>query len=236
MAIGASMRLASARARTTPPTSGETTTTSVGVVLILDVAREDWSGEQVVGRDVEEALDLAGVEIEREDAVGAGAFDQVGDEFGRNRRARSGFAILAGVAVIGNDGRDALGGGALQSVDQDQQFHQVVVRRERRRLEDEYVLAADVLLDFDEDLHVGEALHLPFGERSLDVSGDGFGEGAVGIAGHEPHARMAPVPVVSGIERHDAPLAGMVCDRRVMPRSLARGWRRVNRSRQHIDG
>ena len=39
---------------------------------LLDVADHDGGGEQVVGRDVEEALDLPGVEIERQHAVGAG--------------------------------------------------------------------------------------------------------------------------------------------------------------------
>ena len=37
---------------------------------------------QVIDRDVEEALDLAGVEIDREHAVGARRGDEVGDELG----------------------------------------------------------------------------------------------------------------------------------------------------------
>jgi hypothetical protein len=56
---------------------------------VLDVARHHRRGEQVVGRDVEEALDLAGVQVERQHAVGAGMGDQVGDELGRDRRART---------------------------------------------------------------------------------------------------------------------------------------------------
>jgi len=50
--------------------------------MVLDVARHDRRGKQVVCGDIEEALDLAGVQIERQDAVGAGAFDQVGNELG----------------------------------------------------------------------------------------------------------------------------------------------------------
>ena len=45
-------------------------------------------GEQVVGRDVEEALDLAGMEIERQHPVDAGMGDEVGHQLGRDRRAR----------------------------------------------------------------------------------------------------------------------------------------------------
>ena len=98
MAMGASMRLARARARTTPPTSGETTVDVVVFRALLDVAHHHRRGEQVVGRDIEEALDLAGVQVERHDAVGTGALDEVSDELGGYWRARAGFAILPGVA------------------------------------------------------------------------------------------------------------------------------------------
>jgi hypothetical protein len=48
----------------------------------------------------------------------------------------------------------------------------VIVGRERGRLQHEYVGAAHVLLDLDEDLHVGKAAHHRLGERSFEVSGD----------------------------------------------------------------
>jgi hypothetical protein len=39
---------------------------------LLDVREKTGRGVEVVGRDVEEALDLAGVQVERQHAVGAG--------------------------------------------------------------------------------------------------------------------------------------------------------------------
>ena len=63
-----------------------------------DVAGEHRAGVEVVDRDVEEALDLAGMQVERQHAVGAGMGDQVGDQLGGDRRARAGLAVLAGVA------------------------------------------------------------------------------------------------------------------------------------------
>ena len=42
------------------------------VVAIRDVADEDRRGEEVVGRDVEEALDLPGMEVDGQHPVGAG--------------------------------------------------------------------------------------------------------------------------------------------------------------------
>ena len=94
-------RLARPRARTTPPTSGETTSSSRLPKRALDVGRDHRRGEQIVGRDVEEALDLAGVEVDRQHPVGAGGGDQIGDQLGRDRRARPGLPVLPGIAEIG---------------------------------------------------------------------------------------------------------------------------------------
>ena len=95
MAIGASMRLASARAHHAADVRRHDHQV-VAFVVLLDVADHHRGGEQVVGGDVEEALDLSGVQVERHDAVGAGALDEVGDELRRDGRARTWFAVLAG--------------------------------------------------------------------------------------------------------------------------------------------
>jgi len=55
---------------TTPPTSGDTTITLVRVEAFADIAHHHRRGVEIVGRDVEEALDLSGVQIERHDAIG----------------------------------------------------------------------------------------------------------------------------------------------------------------------
>ena len=49
---------------------------------LLDVTHHDGRGEQVVGRNIEEALDLTRVQIDREHAVGARIGDQVRDQLG----------------------------------------------------------------------------------------------------------------------------------------------------------
>ena len=65
------------------------------------------------------------------------------------------------------------------------QLHQVVVGRERGRLDHEDVLAADVLLDLDEDLHVGEALHLTLGRWHLQMGADRLRERPVAVSGYK---------------------------------------------------
>jgi hypothetical protein len=157
------------------------------VVAALDVAHHGGGGEQVVGGNVEEALDLPGMEVQREHPVGAGALDQVGDELGRDGRARARLSVLAGVAEIGDDRRHPARRGPPQGIDQDEQFHQMVVGRKRRRLDDERVFAAHVLQDLDEDLHVGEAPDRAFGERHPEIGRDGLRQRPVGIACQELH-------------------------------------------------
>ena len=125
------------------------------------------------------------MQVERQHPVGAGAGDQIGDELGGNRRARSEFAILPGIAVIGDDGRDPPRRRTPQRVDDDQQLHQVVIGRIGGRLDHENVGAADVFLDLDENLHVGEAPHHRFGERRTDIGANALGQRRIGITGNE---------------------------------------------------
>ena len=80
----------------------------------------------------------------------------------------------------------------LQRVDDDQQFHQIVVGGKARRLDDEHVLAADIFLDLDEHFHVGEAADLGLDEGQLEILADRLGQCAVGIAREQLHA-LRPV-------------------------------------------
>ena len=100
------------------------------------------------------------MEIDRQHPVGARLGDQIGHQLGGNRRARADFAVLAGIAEIGDHGGDAPGRSAAQRIDHDQQFHQIVVGGKAGGLDHEHVLAADIFLDLDEHFHVGEAAHL----------------------------------------------------------------------------
>ena len=152
---------------------------------VLDVARHQRCAEQVVGRDVEEALDLAGMQIECKHAVDAGIGDQVGDELGRDRRAAGGAPVLPGVAEIGDHRRDAPGRGATQRIDDDEQLHQVVVGWEGGGLDDEDILSAHIFLDLDEDFHVGEAPDRSLGKGYAEMVANRFGERPVGIAGDD---------------------------------------------------
>ncbi len=162
----------------------------VGELLVfrLHVARHDRHREQIVGGDIEETLDLAGMEVKRQHAVDAGAGDHVGDQFRRNRRTAGSAAILPRIAEIGDYRRDAPRRGAHERIDHDQQFHQMVVGRKRRRLQDEDILAAHILLDLDEDFLVGEAADTGLSKRDVEIASDALGQHPIGIAREKFHA------------------------------------------------
>ena len=82
MARLAPSRLEKARARSTPPASGDTTTVPAAVAERAQLLDQHRHRVQVVERDVEEALDLTGVQVHRERAIGTGRGDQVRDELG----------------------------------------------------------------------------------------------------------------------------------------------------------
>jgi hypothetical protein len=71
---------------------------------------------EVVDGDVEEALDLPGVQVDGEHPVDARGGDEVGHELGGDGRAAGHLAVLPGVAVVGHDGGDARGARAAERV------------------------------------------------------------------------------------------------------------------------
>ena len=90
-----------------------------------EVVVEHRRGVQVIDRHVEEALNLRGVQVHGQHAVGAGARDEVGHQLGGDRHAALVLAVLPGIAEVRHHRRDAVGAGPLEAVDHDQQLHQV---------------------------------------------------------------------------------------------------------------
>ena len=142
----------------------------------------------MVDGNVEESLNLRGVQIDEERAVGAGGGEQIGDEFCADGDAGTVLAILARVSIIGNYGGDAGCGGALECVDHDQQFHQILVDGIAGGLHDKDVDAANVLEQLEVDFAISEALQLDLSDGNADVAADLFRQGTVGRAAEELEA------------------------------------------------
>ena len=103
---------------------------------------KERSAEKIIDGDVEKALDLRGVEIHGQDAVRTGGGDEICNELCGDGVAALGLAVLTGIAEVGDDRRDAAGGGSAHGVDHDQQLHKVVVYGLAGGLNDENVGAA----------------------------------------------------------------------------------------------
>ncbi len=146
-------------------------------VRVADRVEENGRREQVVHGDVEEALNLRGMEVDAQNAVGARRHDEVGDELRRDRNARLVLAVLPRIAVVREHGGHARRRGALERVEHDEELHDVVIRRRARGLHDEHVRAPDVLLDLAVVLAVGEVVERDAAGLPAEVPADLAREG-----------------------------------------------------------
>src|SRR5690606_495137 len=122
----------------------------VVITLADQIIDQDRRAVDVVHRNIEEALNLVGMQVNSQNAVYADDIKHVGHNLGADRYARRARpAVLAGITEIGDNGGDAGGGGATQSVGHHDQFHQIVVGRCAGWLDHEHILAAHIFIEFD---------------------------------------------------------------------------------------
>src|SRR5690554_1154928 len=159
------------------------------VALLVEVCQQHRRGIDVVDRDVEEALDLVGMQIHRQDALYACGLQHVGDDSGGDqyaRRARP--AILSSVAKIGDGRGDAPGRSAFERIDEHQHFHQVVVGWLTGRLQHEDVLAADIFEQFNVDLTVRKSTDSGRSDGDAEATHDVSRKFWIGVAGEDHQA------------------------------------------------
>ena len=117
---------------------------------------------QVVHRNVEEALDLGGVQVHGQHPVRARGGEHVGHQLGGDGVAGLGLAVLAGIAEVGDDGGDAAGGGAACSASiMMSSSMRLSLTGRAGGLDHEHVAAADRLVQGDGDLPVGRRSRPP---------------------------------------------------------------------------
>ncbi len=141
----------------------------------------------MIDGDVEKAGDLLGVEIHAEDAADAGGGEQIGDQLGGDRHPRLILAILPGVAKEGNDRRDPRRARPAGCIHHDEQLHQVLIGRRAGRLDDVNIPAADIFIDLDVGLAIGERAYGGIPKRHTNARADPLREVAVRGAGENLH-------------------------------------------------
>lgn len=159
----------------------------IAEVLLLDVAQEDWSGVQVIHQDVEEALELAGMEIHGDHAGSPGGGDEVGHQLGGDGFTSGAFAILTGIAVVRDDGGDGVGASALESVNHHQEFDDVVVDGVAGGLDDKSIAAAHVFFNLDVGFAVAEVFDFDLTQFRSQVASDFMRQPGIGSAGKNFH-------------------------------------------------
>ncbi len=126
------------------------------------------------------------MQIDRHQAIHAGARNHVRHELrrdGRARRARP--AILARVAEIRHHGGDPGCGGTPERIHHHEQLHQGVVRGRTRRLYDKHVAPARVLHQLDPALTIAEVADFGVAESRLQMPCDVLRQGKIRITGKQ---------------------------------------------------
>ena len=111
--------------------------------LIEVVLNECWVAQQMIHRNVEEALDLRCMQVHSQDAVSTGSGDHVGNQLSGDRIAALGFTILTGIAKVGDHGGNAAGRSTAAGIDHNKQLHQVIVDRLAGGLNQEHICATN---------------------------------------------------------------------------------------------
>ena len=127
----------------------------------------------MVDRDVEESLNLIGMEVHGNHPVNAGHTQQISHQFGTDAYTGLVLTVLAGPAEIRNNGVDALGRGAFGGINHQQQLHQVVGVGEGA-LNEEDVTTTDGLFIRYCELTVRELRHDQFAQRASQTLADTF--------------------------------------------------------------
>ena len=130
------------------------------VLIVLELFNEVWCKdrhtEEVVNRDIEEALYLRAVEVHGKNSVCACCCDKVGNELCGDRISCLSLSVLTGIAHVRDNRCDTACGSSLECIDHNEKLHEVVVYRAAQRLNNENVRASDTFLNGNADLAVRE--------------------------------------------------------------------------------
>ena len=100
---------------------------------------------------------LTGVQVDGHDSFGTGCADEVGNHLGADGSARADLAILTGIGIVGNNGGDATGAGALEGIQHEAELHEVAIDARRAGgLHHKNVVAAHIVADLDAQFAIAE--------------------------------------------------------------------------------
>ena len=154
-------------------------------LLGTEVVCDDGSSSQMIHRNVEKALNLAGMEVNSHDTGHTSSGHEVGHQLGRDGLTTTGLAVLAGISVVRHHCRHAVSRGALAGISHDEQLHEVVIDRIGRGLDDENILATDAFADHYLGLTIVEMTDICIAKIHAYMVGNLLGQVRVRVAGQD---------------------------------------------------
>jgi hypothetical protein len=95
--------------------------------VLPDPSQGAGFGVQVINWHIEEALDLRGVQVHRDDMVTAGRLQHIGNKFCRDGSPALVLLILSRVGEVRYHSCDAARTGCLARVDHDEELHEPII-------------------------------------------------------------------------------------------------------------
>lgn len=133
----------------------------------LNIIHQDRQRAKLVARDIEESLDLTGVQINRDVAVCAGGDNQIGDQACGDGHARLIFFVAAPVGIVWQNRRDPSRRGALERIEKNQELDEVAVNGRTQPLYQKNISPTDAALELYKDIFIREIVDVRF--RKLET-------------------------------------------------------------------
>jgi len=112
------------------------------------------------------------MQIHGQHTIRPSAHNKIRHKLCRDRHARPVFAVLTGIPKKRKYGRDAFGRSAAGGIYQDQQLHDVFVRRRTGGLNNKDIFASDIVANLDLNFSLRKTSEKNVPERDIEFSCD----------------------------------------------------------------
>ena len=109
---------------------------------------------KMIDRNIKKTLNLLRVQIHRQNTIRPSGHQKIRHQLCRDRNSRLILSILASIPIKRQHGRDPQRTRSTKRIHHDEHFHQMMIRRWTRGLDNKNILPAHILINFDKCLTV----------------------------------------------------------------------------------